>query len=71
MPQTSSPSRLRYHSFILALWQEADRLGEEHASWRFSLEDPHTAARVGFTSIDELASHLQTWTQRHDEHDGS
>lgn len=47
----------------MAFWQEADEPADGHASWRFSLEDPHTGERVGFKSIEELARHLQGQTQ--------
>jgi hypothetical protein len=64
MSQTFGKPRLRYYSFILALWQEADEPANSHASWRFSLEDPHTAERMGFKSIDELARYLHAWAQQ-------
>lgn len=63
MSPTSSKPRLRYHSLILAFWQEADEPVDSHASWRFSLEDPHTGERVGFRSIEEVARYLQAQTQ--------
>lgn len=63
MPQTFGKPRLRYHSLILAFWQEADEPGGDSASWRLSLEDPHTGERVGFKSIEELAGYVQGQTQ--------
>lgn len=58
MPHTFSQLRLRYHRFILALWQEADPPADDHASWRFSLEDPHTGQRLGFAEFDQLIAFL-------------
>ena len=58
MTQTLSQPRLRYHRFILALWQEADEGPGDHASWRFSLEDPHTGQRLGFAEFDQLIAFL-------------
>jgi hypothetical protein len=63
MPQTFGKPRFRYHSLILAFWQEADEPADDHAGWRFSLEDPHTGERVGFKSIEELAGYVQGQTQ--------
>ncbi|GJM41085.1 MAG: hypothetical protein DHS20C20_13670 [Ardenticatenaceae bacterium] len=53
---------LRYHSFILTLWQEAEAAPGQPSMWRFRLEDPHTADRWGFTEATELVQFLEVWT---------
>jgi enamine deaminase RidA (YjgF/YER057c/UK114 family) len=52
------PARPRYQLFLLSLWPEG-----EAGEWRFSLENPHTAERAGFRSLDELAGFLRRWIQ--------
>lgn len=53
---------LRYHSFILTLWQETEAAPEQPPAWRFRLEDPHTAVRHGFKEMQELMQFLEDWT---------
>jgi hypothetical protein len=45
-----------YRSFILVCWREHN----EEAIWRFSLEDPHTGQRHGFTNPAEVIAFLET-----------
>jgi len=47
-----------YHVFVLRLWRDQAVAGPESASWRLSLEDPHTRHRRGFDGVDALASFL-------------
>ncbi len=42
--------------YMLRAWQETGQPGE--ITWRFSLEDPHTRARRGFSSLDNLLAYL-------------
>ena len=59
----NSEKRAAHHqSFILSLWTEAG----ERSPWRFSLENPRTAERIGFKQLDELMRFLQAWTQNSD-----
>lgn len=60
MPPTPSERPLRYHTFLLSLWAEA----EAGPDWRCSLEDPRTGERRGFKTIDELAAFLKEWAQK-------
>ncbi len=53
---------LRYHSFILTLWQEAGAAPDQPQVWRFRLEDPHGTVRRGFKDIAELVRFLEEWT---------
>lgn len=52
------PKSARYHLFLLGLWPEGEAGG-----WRFSLENPRTAERIGFRSWDELTQFIQRWMQ--------
>lgn len=47
-----------YRSYLLRFWQER---GEQpaQAPWRFSLEDPLTAHRQGFATLQALTTWLQ------------
>lgn len=53
---------LRHQSFILSLWQEAEATADNSAVWRFSLENPQTSERRGFTEIAGLLNFLNEWT---------
>ena len=56
MPDKKQPHD-RYRAFLLRIWQT-----EEAASWRASLEDPHTGRTRGFASLEALFSYLETCT---------
>ena len=43
----------RYHSFLLRCWSEGPGV------WRFSVEDPHTGQRRGFTDMAALTAFLE------------
>ena len=47
-----------YFSYLLRLWRENDGT----ASWRASLHDPRTGARLGFASLDDLVAYLRQKT---------
>jgi hypothetical protein len=51
-----------YRSFVLHIWREGGLMPDERPAWRMSLEDPHSAERVGFTNVDELITYLVRWT---------
>jgi hypothetical protein len=47
-----------YHVYILRFWPEA--YAREPANiWRFSLEDPYTKVRRGFSTFNELIGFLE------------
>ncbi len=49
----------RYLAFMLRLWQ----VGEEgEATWRVSLESPHSGERRAFAGLEELLLFLQRET---------
>jgi len=45
------------------MWQEGRGREEDQPIWRFSLENPHTAARLGFKNWETLTAFLQQWMQ--------
>jgi len=47
----------RYHVYLLRFWEEC--LSPADSVWRFSLEDPLTERRQGFTCLDSLLAYLQ------------
>jgi hypothetical protein len=59
MPPNSPDHSLRYQTFVLRVWQEA----ETASGWRCSLEDPHTGERIGFQNIDLMSAYLHDWTR--------
>ena len=46
-----------YRSYLLRLWQERSEQSSQ-VLWRFSLEDPLTARRQGFPSLEALTHWL-------------
>jgi len=62
---------LHYRSYLLRFWEERERPPPAPASsgafpggrWRFSLEDPHSGARLGFADFDRLIAFLQDQMQ--------
>jgi len=50
---------LRYQSYLLRCWQECDK-ETDTPIWRFSLEDPRTGKRLGFTNLLALTKTLET-----------
>ena len=48
-----------YISFMLRLWQSNDA---DPATWRASLEDPHTHQVIVFTSLEKLNQYLSDQT---------
>ncbi len=52
------PQQLRYQSYLLRCWEEADETAEL-IIWRFSLQDPRSGERRGFTNLTELIIALQ------------
>lgn len=59
--EQEQPKPLRYHNFILSLWQGNPTLLAT-PGWRYRLENPHTGERMGFNSIEALVRFLQDWT---------
>ena len=53
---------MRYHNFILTLWQDGKPLANAPPAWRYSLEYPPTGERHGFKNTDELLRFIKQWT---------
>jgi hypothetical protein len=49
----------RYKSFLLTIWEERSKDPRTETSWRFSLEDPHSGKRRGFSSLQALVEALR------------
>jgi hypothetical protein len=43
-------------------WTERGRDAVAPATWRYSLEDPHTGERRGFADLAALVAHLEAET---------
>ena len=48
-----------YAAYLLRMWREKSG---ESAEWRASLQDPHSAERVGFASLADLFAFLESET---------
>ena len=60
----TEPQRsLHYRSYLLRFWEEHATGNPAGVSpigqWRFSLEDPHSGARLGFENLDQLITFLE------------
>jgi len=42
-----------YFAYLLRFWREPG------SGWRFSLQDPHSGARRGFATLEELVAFLE------------
>jgi hypothetical protein len=69
-PGMTEPVRpLHYRSYLLRIWEERsppDRVPNSSSPigwWRFSLEDPHSGARLGFADFDQLIAFLKNQIQ--------
>lgn len=49
----------QYHTFILRIWEERGSEGKT-AVWRYSLHNVDESERIGFNSLEELTTYLQT-----------
>ncbi len=48
-----------YYIFLIKLWPERSHDNGETISWRFSIEDPVSGVRKGFTDQESLLTHLR------------
>ena len=60
MPNISQTRPPQYHHFVLLVWEERGADGQ-HEAWRFSLQDSQKEAWIGFKSLNELTTFLETW----------
>lgn len=49
----------RYRAFMLRCWEVRSPGPGGAATWRFSVEDPHTGQRLGFADLATLVEFLQ------------
>jgi hypothetical protein len=50
----------RYQAYLLRLWQERSQHPARLEVWRFSLEEPQTGVRRGFTSLEAVMSFIES-----------
>ena len=55
-PNHSAP---RYQSYLLRCWEVRSQQPDQPATWRYSLQDPHTEQKHGFADLEELVAFLQ------------
>jgi hypothetical protein len=55
----------RYRSYLLTFWEERSQTPEAPVVWRFSLQDPHSGRRYGFSNLGEMVAFLQTELDNH------
>lgn len=48
-----------YRSFLLRCWQGRGRYTGSQGSWRYSLEDPVTGQKRGFTDLQALLAFIE------------
>jgi len=61
---TDQLGSLHYRSYVLRFWEErASGCAQPIGQWRFSLEDPHSGARLGFADVDQLIAFLKNQIQ--------
>lgn len=62
--ESELPKRATYYrQMILTLWQENGRTPSDPPRWRLSLQNPHTAKRIGFQRVEDLAAFLRAWIE--------
>ncbi len=57
MPRHSESPDLR--AYMLRFWKVHSNDPQRPATWRFSLEDPHTGEKFGFADLEMLVAFLQ------------
>ena len=66
MPEDKPDTMKGYHSFLLRLWLENDRLKESgtiNSVWRASLKNSITNQIIAFSSLEELCIFLYKITE--------
>ena len=64
MSQNMNRHPIRYHLFILSIWEDGEHLPDGKVIWRFGLEHSQTAQRIGFRQLGELTAYLQMWIEK-------
>ena len=63
--------QLRYHTFLLTLWEERNREPTAVRVWRFRLEDPQSGQRYLFVDEHSLIEHLSQWRSGQESYDAN
>jgi hypothetical protein len=59
------PDEPRYFAILVRGWEaSADGSAGISGVWRFSVEDPHTGVRQGFTDLNALVAFLRSMIDR-------
>jgi len=58
----SKQNLLRYETFIVQFWEEPSQQVQD-TIWRFTLEDPRTGKRQGYTDFKSLIEALRAKVQ--------
>jgi hypothetical protein len=53
---------LRYHVYLLTMWEEPEQVDVAQVVWRFRLEDPSTGKQFGLTNLEALVAVLENVT---------
>ena len=54
----------KYKTYILRIWEERTPVKASASTWRFSLENPETSIRHGFSDFQALIAYLEAEIQR-------
>ena len=62
----SKQKLLRYGTFIIQFWEEPSQQAQD-TIWRFTLEDPRTGKRQGYTDFESLIEALRAKVEQEEE----
>lgn len=57
---TKSYKPLRYHTYLVSVWEERSHNGCVTHQWRYVLEDPCSGHRRGYVTLQDLLDGLLT-----------
>ena len=52
----------QYQVYVMRLWRDKTPSEEIPSGWRFSIENPSTGQRRGFSNLEELVAFLENLT---------
>jgi len=64
MENSSQPLILKYQVYVMRLWREKTRSEETSSGWRFSIENPSTGQRRGFSCLEDMVAFLENLTSQ-------
>jgi hypothetical protein len=62
MENLSQTLTMQYQVYVMRLWRDKTPSEETSSGWRFSIENPSTGQRRGFSSLEELVAFLENLT---------